>query len=103
MSKTVPSIFLWTTFNAFNKPAVTTMAVPCWSSWNTGISNSLISVLSISTHLGALISSKFIPPKDGAIALTIRIISWGSLVSKQIGTASIWPNFLNKIGVVYDF
>ena len=60
-------------FNEFIIPAVTTMAVPCWSSWNTGIFNSSLRVSSISKHLGDEISSKLIPPKVGAIYLTVLI------------------------------
>ena len=72
------------------------MAVPCWSSWKTGISNSSFNVSSISKHLGDDISSKLNPPKVGAKYLTVLIISLGSLVSKQIGKASTSPNSLNK-------
>ena len=57
--------FLPVTFNALIKPAQTTIAVPCWSSWNTGMSNSSFNLFSISKHLGAEISSKLIPPKHG--------------------------------------
>ena len=85
-----------TNFKALIKAAVTTIAVPCWSSWNTGISSSSINALSISTHLGEEISSRLIPPKVGARAFIIAIISLGSIVSKTIGTAFIPPNFLNK-------
>ncbi len=31
------SIFLPLTMSAFSTPAPTTIAVPCWSSWKTGI------------------------------------------------------------------
>ena len=86
----------FTNFNALINAAVTTIAVPCWSSWNTGISSSSINVLSISTHLGEEISSRLIPPNVGARAFTIEIISLGSFVSKTIGTALTPPNFLNK-------
>ena len=56
-------------------PANTTMAVPCWSSWNTGISNNSLSLDSISKHLGAEISSRLIPPNAGAILTTVLMIS----------------------------
>ena len=58
-----------TTFNALIKPAQTTIAVPCWSSWKTGMSSSFFNLASISKHLGAEISSRLIPPKHGAIRL----------------------------------
>ena len=41
----------------------------------TGISSSSFSLFSISIHLGADISSRFIPPKPGAINFTVFIIS----------------------------
>ena len=90
------SIFFPTNFKAFNNPAATTMAVPCWSSWKTGMSNSSFKRRSISKHLGAEISSKLIPPKHGAIFLTVLMISSVSFVSRQIGNASISANSLNK-------
>ena len=64
------SIFFPATSNAFNKPADEMMAVPCWSSCITGISSSSFSRFSISKHSGALISSRLIPPKVGAMAFT---------------------------------
>ena len=90
-----------TIFNEFIIPAVATIAVPCWSSWNTGISNSSFNLSSISKHLGDEISSKLIPPKEGEIILTVLMISSGSFVSKQIGKASTPPNSLNKIALPY--
>ena len=77
-------------------PASTTMAVPCWSSWNTGISSISLSLSSISKQRGAEMSSKFIPPKPGAIFLTAVIISSVSCVSRQIGTAFTLPNSLKS-------
>ena len=46
------------------RPA-TTIAVPCWSSWKTGMSSSSRSRSSISKQRGALMSSRLMPPKDG--------------------------------------
>ena len=77
-------------------PASTTMAVPCWSSWNTGISRSSFNLDSISKHRGADISSRLIPPNAGAILTTVLMISSVSCVSRQIGTALTPPNDLNK-------
>ena len=59
-------IFLLAAFNAFNKAAPPTIAGPCWSSWKTGISSVSFKRCSISKQRGALISSRFIPPKPGA-------------------------------------
>ena len=53
-------------FKALIIPARTTIAVPCWSSWKTGISKVAFSRSSISKQRGALISSKLIPPNPGA-------------------------------------
>ena len=58
-------------WQALIKAALTTIAVPCWSSWKTGISISSIRRRSISTQRGAEISSKLIPPKDGANNLQV--------------------------------
>ena len=41
-----------TIFRALIRPAYNTTAVPCWSSWNTGISSSSRSRCSISKHRG---------------------------------------------------
>ena len=56
-------ISFFVTFTAFNNAAATTIAVPCWSSWNTGMSHISFKRRSISKHLGAAISSNLIPPK----------------------------------------
>ena len=88
---------LLTNLNELIRAATTTIAVPCWSSWKTGISSSFFNLVSISTHLGAEISSKFIPPNPGAINLTALIISSVSCVSKQIGKASTSANCLKRI------
>ena len=60
------SFFLPTTFKALMMPASTTIAVPCWSSWNTGMSRVAFNLSSISKQRGALMSSKLMPPKPGA-------------------------------------
>ena len=49
---------------ALMRPAAATMAVPCWSSWKTGMSISSLSRASITKHSGALMSSRLIPPKE---------------------------------------
>ena len=50
-------------WQALISPAAATMAVPCWSSWNTGMSISSRSRCSITKHSGALMSSRLMPPK----------------------------------------
>ena len=54
---------------------------------------------SISKHRGAEMSSRLIPPKPGAIALTTATISSTSVVSRQIGKASTPANSLNSIAL----
>ena len=90
------SFSLFTTFNALMIPERTTIAVPCWSSWKTGMSSNSFKRVSISKQRGAEISSKLMPPKAGAILTTVLIISSVSCVSKQIGKALTPPNSLNK-------
>ena len=77
-------------------PESTTMAVPCWSSWNTGISSSSIRRFSISKQRGAEMSSKLMPPNAGARRLTVSTISSTSWVSRQMGTAFTLPKALNS-------
>ena len=64
-----------TSCSALRNAAVTTIAVPCWSSWKTGMSSSSFSRLSISKQRGAEMSSRLMPPKPGAIAATAATIS----------------------------
>src|SRR5450759_5839150 len=54
---------------------------------------------SISKQRGDEMSSRLIPPKPGASAFTVRTISSGSVVSRQIGQASMWPNSLKSIAL----
>ena len=89
-------MFFFTTLSALTSPARTAMAVPCWSSWKTGMSSSFTNLFSISKHLGAEISSRFIPPKPGAIFFTVSMIFSVSCVARIIGTASTFANSLNK-------
>ena len=81
---------------ALRSAASTTIAVPCWSSWKTGMSSRSRSRSSISKQRGALMSSRLIPPKDGASRTTVSTISSTSVVSSAIGTASTPPNSRNR-------
>ena len=85
-----------TTRSALVSAASTTIAVPCWSSWNTGMSSRSRSRRSTSKQRGAAMSSRLTPPKTGAISCTVRTISSTSWVSRQIGQASIPANRLNS-------
>ena len=85
-----------TTRSALVSAARTTIAVPCWSSWKTGMSRLSRSRRSISKQRGAAMSSRLMPPKPGAIistALTISSVSW---LARQIGQASMLANRLNS-------
>ena len=72
-----------TTRRALMSAANTTIAVPCWSSWKTGMSSSSRSRRSTSKQRGAEMSSRLIPPKPGAIALTAATISSTSFVARH--------------------
>ena len=51
-----------TTLDAPSRAASATIAVPCWSSWKTGMSSRACRRRSISKHRGAEMSSRLIPP-----------------------------------------
>ena len=89
-------IFLPVTFTAFSRPAAVTMAVPCWSSWNTGMSHSSFRRSSTSKHCGAAMSSRLMPPKLLLMSCTVRTSSSVSCVSTQMGKASTSPNSLKS-------
>ena len=98
-----PEMTIFTSFisllansNAFNNAAEEMIAVPCWSSCITGISNSSFNLLSISNASGALMSSKLIPPKVGDIAFTVCINNSGSLASISMSKTSMSANILNR-------
>ena len=56
------SMCLPTIFSAFSSAARVTTAVPCWSSWKTGMSRRSRSRCSISKQAGAAMSSRLMPP-----------------------------------------
>ena len=91
------SSFLFpTTRKALVSPARAMMAVPCWSSWKTGISHFSFSFRSISKHRGAAMSSRLIPPKEPEILYTVWTNSSTSLVFTHRGKASTPPKVLNS-------
>ena len=77
-------------------PAPTTIAVPCWSSWNTGIFIFSRRRVSISKHSGALMSSRLMPPNDGSSAETTSQKRSTSVVSTSISIELMLANFLNR-------
>jgi hypothetical protein len=78
------------------RAASTTIAVPCWSSWKTGMSSDSRNRASTSKQRGAAMSSRLIPPKPGAIISTARTISSVSWLARQIGQASMPAKRLNS-------
>ena len=81
---------------AFSKAAPEIIAVPCWSSCMTGMSVASAILRSISKHSGALISSRFIPPKVGAILHTVFMNSSGSSVSTWMSKTSMSAKVFNS-------
>ena len=67
---------------SLSRAAPEMIAVPCWSSWNTGILRVRRSSSSISKHSGALMSSRFMPPNVGSNNWQARMISFGSSARK---------------------
>ncbi len=90
------SMRLPTTLSALSKPARVTQAVPCWSSCQMGISARSRRVSRIRKHLGWLMSSRLTPPKLGCKRRTVSMKRSGSLVSRQMGTASTPPRYLKS-------
>ena len=76
--------------------AATMMAVPCWSSWKTGMPMRSFSVSSTSKHSGALISSRLMPPKVGSSASMVQTIRSTSGASISMSKTSMPANFLNR-------
>ena len=72
------------------------IAVPCWSSWNTGMRIRSRSRDSISKHSGALTSSMLMPPKVGSRLATTSQKRSGSCSSISTSNTSIPENFLNS-------
>ena len=92
----ISSSFLPVSLRALSIAARHTTAVPCWSSWKIGISQHSLSLLSISKHRGAEMSSKFTPPNEPARSRTVLTMSSTSLERIQRGTASTSPNALKS-------
>ena len=76
--------------------AAATIAVPCWSSWKTGICIRSRSLFSTMKHSGALMSSRFTPPKVGSRLAIISTSLSTSVSSTSISNTSILANFLNS-------
>ena len=72
------------------------IAVPCWSSWKTGMFMRSRKVSSTSKASGALMSSRLIAPKVGSSAATTSISLFGSSASTSMSNTSMPANFLNR-------
>ena len=90
------SMRLPTTFSPLKIAAATVIAVPCWSSWNTGIFIRLRSLRSMVKHSGALMSSRLMPPKVGSSAAMMSTSLSGSRSSSSMSKQSMPANFLNS-------
>ncbi len=82
--------------SALRTAAATVMAVPCWSSWNTGMFMRERSSASIAKHSGALMSSRLTAPKVGSNAATTSQKRAGSAASTSMSNTSMPANFLNS-------
>jgi hypothetical protein len=76
--------------------APTTMAVPCWSSWKTGMFIRSRHSFSTMKQSGALMSSRLIAPKVGSSAQTISASLTGSGSFTSMSKQSMLANFLNR-------
>ena len=81
---------------ALSRAAPLMIAVPCWSSWKTGMSSASTSRFSTSKHSGALMSSRLIPPNVGAMRLTTSTSSSTSFASTSMSKTSMPANFLKR-------
>ena len=90
------SILFSANSKAFSKAADEIIAVPCWSSCITGILSSSTKRRSISNDSGALMSSRLIPPKVGAIFFTVSINASMSLVPISMSKTSMPAKILNN-------
>ena len=82
--------------HALISAAHVTTAVPCWSSWKTGMSQVSLRRRSISKQRGAEMSSRFTPPKLPASSCTVRTISSTSLERMHSGKASTSAKVLKR-------
>ena len=72
------------------------IAVPCWSSWNTGIFIRSRHIFSMWKHSGALMSSRLMPPNVGSSATIMSTSLSGSSSLISMSKQSMPANFLNS-------
>ena len=88
--------FLPTIPIALSKAAPLIIAVPCWSSCIIGMLSSFLSLVSISKHSGAFMSSRFMPPNVGSKAFTTAMNSSTFFVFSSMSKTSISAYILNN-------
>ena len=81
---------------ALIRPAAVMIAVPCWSSWNTGMFIRSRSVCSITKQSGAAMSSRLIPPKLGSSSSTASMNRCASSVATSMSIESTSAKRLNS-------
>ena len=89
-------IFLPANSSALISAAPVMMAVPCWSSWKTGMFISDRSRRSMMKHSGLFTSSRLTPPKVGSSALTTLQKVSMSFASTSRSKTSMSANFLKR-------
>ncbi len=89
-------MFLPAISSAFRNAAAEMIAVPCWSSWKTGIWSRFLSRSSISKHSGDLTSSRLMPPKVGAIRATVSTNSSTPSASTSMSKTSMSAKRLKR-------
>ncbi len=82
--------------SALSAAAPTTIAVPCWSSWKTGMFMRSRHSFSTTKQSGARMSSRLIAPKVGSSAQTMSASRSGSSQSSSTSKASMPANFLKS-------
>jgi len=83
-------------WQALIRPAAEMIAVPCWSSWKTGMSSSSCSSVSMRKHSGLLMSSRLMPPKVTPMFFTTVMISSGSFEDSSMSMESTSAKRLNS-------
>ena len=81
---------------ALISPAAQMIAVPCWSSWKTGMFIRSRNVCSMMKHSGALMSSRLMPPKLGSISSIASMIRSTSSVFNSMSIESTSAKRLNS-------
>jgi len=81
---------------ALIRPAALMIAVPCWSSWKTGMSSSSWQRCSMMKQSGLLMSSRLMPPNVTPMFLTTVMISSASLLDSSMSMASTSAKRLNS-------